>query len=89
MNKKAASFAPIGVAFMVGLVLIIFALGIAPAVNQGVDIARNTDNLNCSNSSISIFDKATCVASDSSQFVFIGGLLFLAFAIIAGARRLY
>ena len=88
MNQKA-SFAPIGVSFMVGLVLIVLALALAPAITQGVDTARNTDNLNCSSSSISTFDKATCVSSDSSQFLFIGGLIFLAFAIIAGARRLY
>lgn len=89
MNKKALSFATIGVALMIGIALIVLAMGVAPAIKQGVDTARDSNNLDCSNESISVFDKTACITADSSQFLFIGGLIFLAFAVIAGARRLY
>ena len=89
LNKNGISYATIGVAFMVGFALLILAMGIAPALKEQVDTSRNPANMDCSNESISIFDKATCINVDASQFLFIGGLLFLGFAIIAGARRLF
>ena len=89
IDKNGISYATIGVALMIGIALLVLAMGVAPALKEQVDTARNTNNLNCSNTSISIFDKTACISSDASQFLFIGGLIFLAFAIISGARRLF
>jgi len=41
-----------------------------------------TPGLDCSNSSISSFDKGACLVSDLSLFQFIGGLIFIAGSII-------
>jgi len=72
---------------MIGLTIIILALALAPAVSYFTESARNVttgDNygLDCSNSSISNFDKATCVVADLNLFYFIGGLVFIAGTIV-------
>lgn len=75
--------------FMVGLTVLILALALAPAVKESTDTARNasTDNLtglDCSNDSISNFDKGACVAVDVTLPYFIGFLLFFAGAVMVG-----
>lgn len=72
---------------MLGLVIIILALAIAPAIMQSVGDARNVTNgdtigMDCSNSSISDFDKAACVTTDLTTFYFVGALIFIGGAII-------
>ena len=74
--------------FMLAMVIIILALAIAPAVKQSVDIARNQTNgdtigMDCSNSSISNFQKAGCIAADITIFHFIGGLIMIAGSVLA------
>ena len=64
-------------AFMVGLVVIILALALAPAIKQSTDTARNTDNMDCDNSSISDFQKGACISTDMTLFYFVGGLIFI------------
>jgi len=86
MNNKGQV---IIVTFMIGLVVLILALALAPAIQESTDTARNasTDSsigLDCDNSSISNFDKASCVATDITLPYFIGFLLFFAGAIIVG-----
>ena len=75
--------------FMIGLVVAILALALAPAVKQATDTARgnstnNSLGLDCSNDSISNFNKAACVATDITLPYFIGFLLLLAGAIVIG-----
>jgi len=77
------------VTLMIGIVVLILALALAPAVKQSTDLARNdsTDSsigLNCSSDTISDFDKATCVATDITLPYFIGFLLLFAGAIVVG-----
>ena len=97
MNKKGQA---IFYSLMVGLVIIILGLALAPAVSQSTNTARNTSSnvsytdadgntgnitqigMDCSNSSISNFDKAACLATDLTLPYFIGFLIFLAGAII-------
>jgi len=86
MNKKGQVLI---VTFMIGLVVLIVALALAPGLQQSIELARNDSTsssvgLNCSNDSISNFDKAACVASDITLPYFIGFLLFFAGAIIVG-----
>jgi len=77
--------------FMLGLIILIVALALAPAIVEQTNSARNaTSNeggvekigLDCGNSTISNFDKATCYAVDLSPFYFIGILLFIAGTIV-------
>ena len=85
MNNKRGSYVIYGL--MVGLVIIILALALAPAISQFTTSAMNvTDGddvgLNCSYDNISNFDKATCVATDLTLFYFIAFLIFLAGAVV-------
>jgi len=69
------------------LVIIVLALALAPAVLESSNIARNqtdgdTYGLDCTNSSISMFDKATCRVVDLNMFYFIGSLIFIGGAIV-------
>jgi hypothetical protein len=72
---------------MVGLVVIILALALAPAISESIGTARNassgdTIGLDCDNVSISNYDKATCVASDLTLFYFVAALIFIGGAIV-------
>ena len=72
---------------MLGLVVIILALALAPTLQEFTGNAMNqtvgdTIGLDCDNVTISNFDKATCVATDLSMFYFIGFMLFLGASLI-------
>ena len=78
---------------MVALVIIILALAFAPVVRDFTESARNSTSgdtlgMDCSNSSISNFDKAACYATDLNLFYFIGGLIFVGAALI-GAKLIF
>lgn len=69
-------------AFMLGLLIVILALALAPSVTQFTNNARNSTSgdtlgLDCSNSSISNFDKATCIATDLNGLYFVGILIMI------------
>ena len=68
--------------FMLGLVIIILALALAGPVKNHMDDIRSTDNLNCSSTTISDYDKAACVVTDLSIFHFVGGLIFIGGAVL-------
>lgn len=75
---------------MIGIVVLILALAFAPALKSFVDTARlpstnESIGLDCTNNSISDFDKATCVTTDLYLPYFILGLVGLALIII-GAK---
>lgn len=72
---------------MIGIVMLILAMAFAPALKSFVDSARapptnESVGLDCSNESISDFDKATCVTTDLFLPYFILGLIGLAFIVI-------
>ena len=73
--------------FMLGMVIIILALALAPAMSQFTGDAMNVSvgddiGLNCSYDNISNFDKATCIATDMTLFYFIGFLICLGGAVV-------
>jgi hypothetical protein len=77
---------------MMGLILIILAIAFTSPLTQYIGGFRNTTNdigefsgLDCDNSSISDFQKATCLISDLTVPYFIGIVLALA-GIVIGAR---
>lgn len=80
MNNKGQV---IFLTFMIALTLIVLALGLAFPVKESIDIARNSNNLNCTNSTISTFDKGACIVADLTIFHYIGGLIFIAGMIVA------
>lgn len=77
---------------MIGLTVLVFALGLAFPVKQASDGATNYSGtatgeafstLDCNNDSISTFNKGACIVTDMSMFYFIGGLIFMVGSIIA------
>lgn len=77
---------------MIGIVVIIMALAFTPVLKQQVDDARNATSdtqvgLDCTNSTISKYDKVTCITTDASQAIFFWSLLGIAGAFI-GAKLL-
>ena len=75
---------------MIGIVLFILALALAPAGNAFVKDAMNSSTsdfigLDCNNDSISNFQKGACVVTDFSQAYFFGGLILIGLSVI-GAR---
>lgn len=84
MNKKGQVW---GYSLMLGLTIIILALALAPIGQQFIGSAMNTSTsdfigLDCDNSSISNFDKGTCVITDFSLVYFFGGLILIGGGII-------
>lgn len=78
---------------MLCVVVIVVALALSQPLKQQADITRNVTTetgvgLDCSNSSISTYQRGQCILTDLSTPYFIGGLLAIA-GIIAGARILY
>jgi len=79
MNKQGSVMI---YAIMVGILVILLALYLAPSVSQFTQTAMNstdgdTYGLDCDNSSISNYDKATCVVVDLNLFYFIGALILI------------
>ena len=76
--------------FMLSLTIIILALALAFPLRQSADTAMNasTDTnlgMDCSNSSISSFNKITCYAVDLSPFYLVGTLIMIA-GIVIGSK---
>ena len=72
---------------MVSLIIIILALSLAKPVTDFSATAMNNSSdsalgLNCTNSSIDNYLKATCVTVDLYSFYFIGALIFIGGAIL-------
>jgi len=83
MNKKGQAWA---YGFMLGIIIFVLALALAPAVAESTNAARNDSvdgytGMNCS-SPRDNFVKATCIATDISLLYFIGILIFIAGAVV-------
>jgi hypothetical protein len=78
-NKGQAVF----VALMIGIVVIVLVLAFAFPVKEATTNARA--DMNCSDTTISNFDKAGCLASDLTLFYIIAGGLAIA-GIVIGSR---
>jgi len=64
--------------FMLGLTILVLALALADPVKEQIDTTRNASNMDCTNTSISTFDRSACIVTDLGLFYFIGGLIFIA-----------
>ena len=85
MDNKAQVW---GFTFMLGIIVLVLALALAGPVKSFTDDARNNTMLNCSNSTISNFDKATCYVTDWTIFYFIGGLIAIGMLVL-GAKLIF
>jgi len=87
VNKKGQI---VFVGLMLAIVTIVFAIAVAPAMTDWNNNLRNQTNeigeasgMDCSNASISDYDKGACAIMDVTTPYFIGGLIALAAIIIA------
>ena len=85
MNRKAQ--VPL-LMISLAVVVILLAIAFAPAINDVAITASNSSSptfvgLDCTNASISDFDKANCVAVDAISPYYIGFILFIAGALVA------
>jgi len=85
LNNKKGQIAFYGL--MLGMVVIILALALAPAGKSVIDSAMDASTadligLDCDNASISNFTKGTCRIVDFSLAYFFGGILLIGGAII-------
>lgn len=85
MNNKGQV---IFLTMMIGIVIIVLALAFAPGLKKQIDITRGATGLDCSNNSISTFNQATCIVTDLNMFYFVGGLIFIAGAVLMGRKLL-
>ena len=67
---------------MLGMVIMILALALAPVLQDTVNETMSPSEGDCNNESISNFDKAGCLAIDLSFFYYIGALIFISGLII-------
>ena len=78
VNKKGFVDAP--VFFMLFVLITILAIIL---VDPLLDVsAESQSNMDCTNSSISDYDKSNCMAVDATPFIFVGALLAIAGGII-------
>lgn len=90
MNNKGFTFF---LTLMIGIVILILALAFTPVLKEFSDNARNSTSTNsigldCSNSSINDYNKASCLYVDYLPPFFAGFLIFIAGAIIV-AKVIY
>lgn len=77
MNKRGSILI---YTMMIGTLVILLALWLAPSIQDFTDDART--NMDCTNSSISKYDKATCIVVDLNLFYFAGALIFIGGVIV-------
>lgn len=90
--NKSGQLTTYFVTLMIGVVIIIMAMALAPTIKNVISDARSnststTLGLNCSDSTINNYNKATCLFSDISLPAFVGSVIFIAGGII-GAKLL-
>ncbi len=72
--------------FMIMMAIIVLTFGTAPMVKEIIDQSRDSNNMDCDNSSISDFDKVACVTIDMGMFYFIAGMIALGIAVFISRR---
>ena len=85
MDKKSQT---IIVWIMLGIMTFIVALVVSPVMKDEVTTTMGaTSGLDCTNSTISTFQKATCTTVDFGYFYFISILVAISIAFVAGKKN--
>jgi len=71
---------------MLAVIVFIVAMILAQPVKENIDNVTNATNLNCSSTSLSSTETATCVTVEMGLFYFISVLIALSIAVISGSR---
>jgi len=81
MNKKGQQ---VMAGFMVAVMVFIVCSAMIPVLKPLVTTARDSDHLDCTNTSISTGDKATCIVVDFWMFYLIGIFISTGMSLITG-----
>lgn len=81
MNKQGTAIFFI---LMMGVAFFILGLALANPLKEVMDEARTSDQLNCTNSTVTEQNKAICTSIDIQQFLFTGVIFGLAGILIGG-----
>ena len=82
-NKKAQ--ANVFVLLMIGIVFFVLGLALTPGATDVTNEAMSSEELNCSNASITDQDQAVCASLDVMPPLYFGTILGLAGVVLAGA----
>lgn len=82
MNKKAQ--VNIFIVLMLGIICFVLGMALAPVLNTVVSEAMNSDQLNCTDTSISQMKHAVCTQTDMFTPLFSGLIFGIAGLLIAG-----
>lgn len=85
MNKKGQM---IILKIMVAIIVLVFVLGWSYPIQEAINYAGNTStSLNCSSSSLDYQQVATCTVLDFTLFYYLGALISIGMAFLAGKRN--
>jgi len=84
MNKKSQM---IILKMMIAVVLLIFVLGWVIPIKEAITSAGNTTSLNCSSSTLDYQQVATCTVLDFTLFYYLGALISVGMAFLAGKKN--
>ncbi len=85
LNKKGQV---IFVVLMLAIMLFIGAVAVSKPIVDVTNNVMNVSNLDCSNSTITKYEKATCTIVDMGAFYFIGTLIAMSIAFISGKKNI-
>ena len=83
LNKKSQATI---VFIMIAITVFIIAIAFTPAIQDQVVTTMNASNLDCTNTTISTFTRATCTTINFGFFYFIGIVIAISLAFAAGKR---
>lgn len=74
---------------MVAIIILIFAVNMIPVLKNNIDYSRNTSaSLNCTDDSITMANKGTCIVLDMGLWYFISVCMAIGIALVAGKRTI-
>lgn len=72
---------------MIAIIVLIMVMIFSQPVKESIDINTNTTQLNCSSSGLDSSTSATCIVMDYAIFYFIGAIISVSMAFIAGKKN--
>lgn len=84
MNKKGQA---VFIGIMLFIVVIITIIQFISPIKDEITTARSAGNLDCTNTSITVMQKATCVVVDTTLFYFVGVGIAIAAAALSGKKK--
>ncbi len=87
MNKKG-QVNNLVLKIMLSVIVLIMIMIMAQPTKQAIDLNTNTTELNCSSSTLSTGNQATCVITSFLLFYIIGAAISMSMAFIAGRKNM-